>query len=268
VFISQTGTSTLTRQALHLANAQGWMTAAISESATTPIAQEAGVFIDMGCGYEEYPMRTIGFSSSVLTAMLLGMQIGRKRGFLSPQAYDKHVVNAQAAAGNIPVIIEATMAWLDTNRRNMLRSDCIIFSGSGALHGVALEGAVKVWETPQIISMGYELEEGLHGPNFGYTQSHCVIVLNDGGVEDRKARSLGRFMKLEKNNGFIVGAGTVDEQDLPFEPKGKDFCCLEFSAVVQVIAYRLATDQGRDLFTPHDNSVMNSYFRSHEEPGA
>ncbi len=264
VFISQTGTSTLTRKALQLANQQGWMTAAISESATTPIAQEAGVFIDMGCGYEEYPMRTIGFSSSVLTAALLGMQLGRKRGFLSPRAYDEHAANAKAAAGNIPAIIDATMSWLDTNRRNMLRSDCIIFSGSGALHGVAMEGAVKVWETPQITSIGYELEEGLHGPNFGYTQNHCVIVLNDGGVEDQKARSLGRFMKAEKHNGYVVGAGTLDQQDLPFEPIGKDFCCLEFAAVVQVIAYRLAYDQGRDLFAPHDNSVMNSYFRSHD----
>lgn len=263
VFFSQTGTSKLTRQALALANEQGWKTAALSESATTPIAKEARVFIDMGCGHEEYPMRTIGFSSSVLTAILLGMQIGRKRGVLSPQAYDAYMVSAKAAAANIPAIIDATMAWLDANRRNMLRSDCIIFSGSGALHGVALEGAVKVWETPQIISMGYELEEGIHGPNFGYTHSHCVIVLNDGGVEDQKARALGRYMKLEKDNGFIVGVGTVDEHDLPFEPKGNEFCSLEFSAVVQVVAYRLAYDQGRDLFTPHDNSVMDSYFRTH-----
>lgn len=264
VFISQTGTSSLTRKALQSANDNGWMTAAISENATTPIAREAGVFIDMGCGHEEYPMRTIGFSSSVLTVMLLGMQLGRKRGTLSPQVYDEYLADATAAAGNIPAVIDATMDWLDRNRRTMLRSDCIVFSGSGALHGVALEGAVKVWETPQLISMGFELEEGLHGPNFGYTHNHCVIVLNDGGVEDRKASSLGRFMKQEKNNGFIVGKGTLDQHDLSFEPLGNDFCCLEFSAVVQVLAYRLAYDQGRDLFAPHDNSVMNSYFRSHD----
>lgn len=268
VFISQTGTSSLTRKALQLVKAAGWRAAAISESATTPIAREAEVFIDMGCGHEEYSMRTIGYSSTVLTAMLLGMQIGRGRGFLSSRAYDEHMSNARAAAGNIPAMIDASMAWLDKNRRGMLRSDCIIFTGSGALHGVALEGAVKVWETPQITSIGYELEEGIHGPNFGYTHNHCVIVLNDGGVEDQKARALGRYMKLEKNNGLIVGAGTLDQQDLPFEPRGKDFCCLEFSAVVQVLAYRLAYDQGRDLFAPHDNSVMNSYFRSHDEPGA
>ncbi len=265
VFVSQTGTSTLTRTALEQVNAQGWMTAAISESATTPIAKEAAVFIDMGCGHEEYLMRTIGFSTTVLSCMLLGMQIGRRRGFLSPDAFDGYITDAKAAADNVTPIIDATMDWLDRERRGMLRSNSIIFTGTGALHGVALEGAVKVWETPQITSMGYELEEGIHGPNFGYNHSHCVIVLNDGGREDTKARALARWMKNEKHNGFLVGANAIDAHDLAFEPQGKDFSCLEFTAVVQVIAYRLAFDQGRDLFAPHDNSVMNSYFRSHDE---
>jgi fructoselysine-6-P-deglycase FrlB-like protein len=147
----------------------------------------------------------------------------------------------------------------------MLRCDLLIFSGSGPLYGVGLEGAVKVWETPQIASVGYELEEGLHGPNFGYNERHCLISLNDGGIENDKAVNIGRFMKFEKKNGFIVGAGTVDGEDLPFTPMGGLFCCLEFASVVQVIAYRLAEEQGRDLFAPHDNSVMGGYFRSHDK---
>jgi glucosamine 6-phosphate synthetase-like amidotransferase/phosphosugar isomerase protein len=127
-----------------------------------------------------------------------------------------------------------------------------------------LEGAVKIWETPQIISAGYELEEGIHGPNYGFNHRHCVVVLNDGGIEDRKAHALAKYMKTEKSNGYIAGMSPVNETDLAFEPSGNDFCCLEFAAVVQVIAYRLAVEQGRDLFAPHDNSVMEGYFKSHD----
>jgi glucosamine 6-phosphate synthetase-like amidotransferase/phosphosugar isomerase protein len=263
VFISQTGASSMTLDALTYAKKNGWMTAAISESAQTTIAAGAEVFLDMLCAYEEYPMRTIGYSATVLTVMLLGLELGRKRGFLSEDMYRSYLDDAIAAVTAIPDIIEKTMNWLDHNRRNMLRADCLIFSGAGALYGVALEGAVKVWETPQIISIGYELEEGLHGPNFGYNHRHCVVVLNDGGMDNDKAVSLCKYMKFEKNNGFIIGAGAVDEQDLSFECKGRDFCCLEFAAVVQVIAYRLAEEQGRDLFAPHDNSVMYEYFKTH-----
>lgn len=60
-----------------------------------------------------------------------------------------------------------------------------------------------------------------------------------------------------------MGEGAIDEQDMPFEIKGSAFSCLEFAAVVQVISYRLAEEQGRDLFAPHDNSAMMKYFNSH-----
>jgi glucosamine 6-phosphate synthetase-like amidotransferase/phosphosugar isomerase protein len=88
VFVSQTGTSILTGQALTLAKDKGYVTAAVSESADTPLAKAAGAFIDMGCGYEEYPMRTIGYSSSVLTLCLLAMEIGLERGYLTPLEAD------------------------------------------------------------------------------------------------------------------------------------------------------------------------------------
>ncbi|MCL2057345.1 MAG: SIS domain-containing protein [Oscillospiraceae bacterium] len=263
VFISQTGTSILTNRALDYVKERGFMHGALSESPDTPLAKNSGVFIDMRCGYEEYPMRTIGYSATVLTLMLLGAELGEKRGHISGEEKDRMIEDAKKAISNIRPVIDKAMAWLDTNRRAMLRCDGLFFYGSGALYGVALEGAVKVWETPQIISVGYELEEGIHGPNYGFNHRHCVIVLNDGGIENAKAVSLAKYMKLEKNGGFIVGASPVREDDLAFEPAGGDFCCLEFAAAVQVIAYRLAEEQGRDLFAPHDNSVMDSYFKSH-----
>lgn len=263
IFVSQTGTSKLTLKALSVAEENGWMTGAISEASTTPVAQRAGAYINMGCGEEEYPMRTIGYSTSVLTIMLLGMELGKRKGYLSEEGYQNYIRQAKTATANIETVIEKTMAWLDKDRRNMLQADCIVFTGAGALYGVALEGAVKVWETPQIISIGYELEEGMHGPNYGYTQRHCVLVLNDGGFDRDRAISMCKFMKFEKNNGFMLGADAVDSHDLSFEVRGEEFSCLEFATVVQVISYRLALEQGRDLFAPHDNRAMMSYFQSH-----
>jgi glucosamine 6-phosphate synthetase-like amidotransferase/phosphosugar isomerase protein len=128
---------------------------------------------------------------------------------------------------------------------------------------VAAEAAVKVWEIPQHISMGYELEEGLHGPNYGYNHGHCVVVLNHGGRENQKALALARWMKDVHHNGFVIGSEVVDEDDFKIELKGGDFDCLEIAPVVQIIAYRMAREEGRDLFAPHDNSVMESYFKTH-----
>lgn len=263
VFISQTGTSILTGDALKLVKDSCFMNAAVSESATTPVASSSDVFINMGCGAEEYNMRTIGYSTSVLTLMLLGAWLGKKRGFLDDGKYNEYINNARLSLSSIPALIDTTMAWLDKNRRSLMRSDGIFYYGSGALYGVALEGAVKLWETPQIISAGYELEEGLHGPNFGFDHRHCVIVLNDGGIESGKAQALGKFMRNEMDNGFIIGCDTVYASDLPFETKSRGFACLEFASIVQVISYDLAVSQGRNLFEKADHTVMYSYFKPH-----
>ena len=43
------------------------------------MAKEAPCFLDMGCGYEEYPMRTIGYSTTVFTLQMLALEIGRRK---------------------------------------------------------------------------------------------------------------------------------------------------------------------------------------------
>lgn len=262
VFTSQTGTSNFVRKAQAQLKEEGYLTAGISESAETPIAKEASVFIDMGCGYEEYPMRTIGYCASVFTQMLMGMEIGLLYGNLSQEQYEDYVAQARMVPTSNSQVCRSSLSWLDTSRRRMLRSQLIVFTGAGSLYGLSLEGAMKVWETPQIASVGYELEEGLHGPNYGYNSNHCVIVLNDG-KEGGKALALAGYMKEVIGNGFVAGSEVHGEEDLKLELKTRDFTCLEMAPVVQIIAYRLAYDGGRDLYAPHDNSKMESYFKTH-----
>ncbi len=263
VFTSQTGTSIITAKAQKLVQDMGLLSVSITESEATPLAKAASSHINMGCGYEEYLMRTIGYTSSVLTHMLLGLELGLKRGNITQEQFDEYIGQAAMVPNSQRAIIQKTLAWMDKSKRQMLRSRAILFTGDGALYGVALEGAMKVWEIPQITCMGYELEEGLHGPNYGYDYGHCVIVLNDGGRENNKALALARYMKEVLHNGLVVGAQVVDDTDLAIELKGGAFNCLELSAVPQVIAYRLAVDGGRDLLAPHDNSRMESYFKTH-----
>lgn len=263
VFISQTGTSTVTMEAVQYVNAQSFMSACVSEKPDTPIAKEAKAFIDMGCGYEEYPMRTIGYSTTVLTLMLLGLELGRRSGHLSEADYEDYLAQARAASANIPDVIARALKWMDTSRRKIMKSAFIAFTGADSLYGVAMEAAVKVWEAPQFPSAGYELDEGMHGPNYGYNFNHAVIVLNNGGRDSHKALQLAKYMKNENRNGYVIGVDSIDDHDLAFEPKGGAFDCLEFAAAVQVFMYRLAVDGGRDFFAPNEHGKMEQYFNSH-----
>jgi len=266
LFISQTGTSSALLEALELCRQNGLMNAVMSEKQDTPAALKASVFIAQGCGPEEYPIRTIGYSTTVCSLMLTAVSVGLANGTLSPEeaaSLDEHL---QAAIDSIPNVIENALRWMDTSRRKIMRSRFIAFTGAGALYGVAMEGAVKVWEGPQYPSAGYELDEGMHGPNYGYNSNDAVIILNDGAPGTEKALALARYMKNEFGNGYIIGLNAIDSRDLAFTPAGGDFSCLEFAAAVQTFMYRLATDGGRDFAIVDKHEVMYSYFNSHTQP--
>ncbi|MDB8710067.1 SIS domain-containing protein [Mediterraneibacter gnavus] len=263
VFTSQTGTSHFVREAQKQIREKGYLTAAISESRDTPLAKESVVFINMGSGEEDCPMRTIGYCASVLIHMLMGLEIGKKYGKISEEEYRVYIKEAERLPESNEAIRKAALAWMDRARRKMFQSQLIVFTGAGSLYGLALEGAMKVWECPQIASVGYELEEGMHGPNYGYNNNHCVIFLNDGR-EERKGLALAKWMKEIHKNGFVIGNNGVDSADLQFNLQTVHFTAIEMSAAVQVIAYRLAEDGGRDLLAPHDNRVMERYFKTHD----
>lgn len=263
IFTSQTGTSKEVCKLMDEIRGRGFLCVAMTESEDTMLAKASPCHICLNCGKEEYLMRTIGYTASVLNHMLIGLKLGIARGTIGKEQYLAY----QEEAGRVPdshrVITAQTKDWFQKNKRRIMRSDCVIFTGPGELYGVALEGAVKFWEMPQVISVGYELEEGLHGPNYGYNGSHCVVVFNDGRGQSDKALSLARYMKEVFDNGLVVGAETVDDKDLKLDLKGGSFTCLEFSAVPQVMAYFLAEDGGRDLKIPSDHTVMYSYFNTH-----
>lgn len=80
VFTSQTGTSHFVREAQKEFRSKGYLTVAVSESKDTPLAKESTIFINMGSGEEDCPMRTIGYCASVLIHMLMGLEIGKRYG--------------------------------------------------------------------------------------------------------------------------------------------------------------------------------------------
>ena len=263
VFISQTGTSKVVRRVMDRLNAEGYWTAALTESEETPIARASVCHVPMNLGPEEYPMRTIGYTGSVLDLMLLSMHVGFKRGHLTKTQFAAYIREAAKIPGYHRKITSLAEAWVRERERQILDSRCVIFTGAGSLYGVAQEASVKFWEIPYLASFGYELEEGLHGPNYGYGREHCVIVLNDGRLEREKALALTRYTKETFGNGLIIGPETAASDDLQIPLPGNDFDCLALSGAVQTAAYVLAEDQGIDTTVPHDHTVMNRYFMTH-----
>lgn len=264
VFTSQTGTSIVTRQVQKQLLDAGLLCVSMTEGEYTPLAKDAAVHVDLGCGKEEYGMRTLGYSCTVLTHMLMGLKLGLGRGKISAEEYGAYLELAAKLPESHRKITADAGEWFEKNKRQIMRSQCVLFTGSDTVYGVALEAALKFWEMPQVISIGFELEESLHGPNYGYNSNHCVVALDDGGRDSKKSQALARYVKDVYRNGFIIGPNPVEEKDLKLDLKSGAFSCIEIAAAVQVMAYLLAEDGGRDTTIPNDHAVMNRYFRTHQ----
>ena len=263
IFTSQTGTSKLTAAMMAKVQEAGCHAMSITESEGTPMAKASRIHVVMGCGQEEFLMRTIGYVSSALVHCLLGLQIGLRRGYLSQEEHDAYLAKARGAAQNRRLVTEQIKTRFPEIRDQLKRAQEVIFTGNGSLYGVSLEGAVKFWEMPQKPCIGLELEEGLHGPNFGYGEHQCVIYLADGMEPDKaKGLSLVRYMKAVFGMGIAIG-DVPEELGIALPVKGGEFSFIEMSAVVQVLAYELTRAIGRDVSRPIDHSVMNSYFTTH-----
>lgn len=267
VFVSQSGTSTLTQQALKKVKELGRLTAAVTEAPGTPLASVADIHIDMGCGYEEYGMRTIGYCASIMTEMLMGVALGHARGVLSKGEVQGYVEDALAAIGSHKGICDRTLAWFDHNKEALMDVDAFVLYGPGSLYGVALEGSLKILEiAKRFMCVGYEMDDGLHGPTMGFTKRHAVIVLNDGGKDNHLAMGIAKYMKNDVGQAYVIGANPIDEDDLGFTPASRDFFCLEYAPVVEILAYRLAVDYGivlKDMETQDPLPEMK-YFNTHD----
>ena len=266
LFVSQTGTSTLVKEMVMKMNNLGYRTCTITEAETTPVAKAGKVHVDMGCGYEEYWYRTIGYCTSVATLMVIGLRIGLERGHISTSEYQGYLAEAVAAAENHPVVVEKAVKWFEDHKEKLVSARSFLIYGAGPLYGVALEGALKCLETAKhTLAIGYEAEDGLHGPTLGFIPGDVVIALNDGVNDDWMSQGVVNFSKKELGQGYIFGANPIDEDDLAFEVKGESFRALEFAPAVEILAFLLAEAVGTEVLdakhaTPH---VSEKYFETH-----
>lgn len=267
IFTSQSGTSTLTQQAMAKVKEMGYAVLAITENETSPLAVATGLHVLLMSDHEEFGQRTIGYCASILTQMLIGMEIGMLRGTLDELQAAEYIAYARKVPESHREISKHTMEWFDRNKWKLMNKDSYAFYGAGPLWGVAFEGALKTLEiAKRFLCVGYEMDDGMHGPTMGFTNRHAIVILNDGRNE-HIANGLAKYIKAEVSDAFVIGLNTIDDCDLSFTPQGGPFACLEYAPVVEILAFRLAQDYGivTKTWEEQDPLPEAKYFNTHDE---
>ncbi len=265
IFVSQTGTSTLVKEMVRKMNEEGALTLAVTENEDTPVAKEAKAHVNMGCGEEEYWYRTIGYCTSVVTLMMIAVRIALLRSNITEEEAEEIIADGQKAVLNHPEVVRAALEFYEKNQKQLLSARSFLIYGGGSLYGVALEGALKILETAKhFLAIGYEAEDGLHGPVLGFQKGDVVIGLNDG-TDEWMSYGVVEFAKKELGQGYLFGVHPQDEKDCCFANASRDFKALEYAPAVQTLAYCLAEGIGNHVEDAQHakEHVSAKYFETH-----
>ena len=267
IFVSQSGTSSLVKKQILKVKEIGCVSVAVTDDENSPIAKEADINLSIHVGGEEFGFRTVGFCATVLTLQMIGLRIALESGKISEEEFSEYISDGIKATGNIPKVIEDSLEWFDKNKDDLKTLRSLMYYGGGELFGIAVEGALKLMETPKLyLSFGYEAEDGIHGPCYAFNKDDAIIFLNDGENDVEYASSMVRFSKQELGRGYMFGPLVQDEKDLKIVPCSRHFRALEFAPSVQAVAYQMAIYNGVEVLpltlrTPH---ASTKYFQTHK----
>lgn len=266
VFVSQSGTSTLVKEQIIKINELGYPTIAVTDDETSPIATTARVHVPLEVGNEEFGYRTVGFSATLLTLKVIALRISLEKGVIDNAQFKEFITDGRKALEHHNAVAEDCLNWFEANKEILKPLRSIMYYGGGTLHGIAIEGALKLMETPKIyLAAGFEAEDGIHGPCYAFRKGDAIIFLDDGGKDKWYAESMVRFSKNELGVGYMFGPEPVDDKDLVIKPVSEFFREIEYAPSVQVIAYEMAIINNIEVLEmskriPH---VSTKYIQTH-----
>lgn len=247
VVISQGGSTKLVYDALCIVKEKGYANCSITEHLDAPIANVSDIAIEMGSDGEEFLYRTLGYSTTVATCFMLAMCIAEVNTSLKEEQLHIYKEDFNRAIQHLPILREQALTWYQEHKFSLMHKEHMMFSGTADLWPVAQEADIKFMEMIPAITRSFELEEFIHGPQNAFDATSVYFILAQSGQDDDKAISIANFLKQEIGFCCVIGDLARDKRDIYFKPKSTYFTPLEFITILQVLAYKIADDHGRDL---------------------
>ncbi|GLR77649.1 glutamine--fructose-6-phosphate transaminase (isomerizing) (plasmid) [Azospirillum oryzae] len=258
LFISQSGETLDTLEALRYCKRQGQKILSIVNAPESTIARESDAVLYTMAGPEIGVASTKAFTTQLTTLACLAVTVGRARGAIDQErmqqiAHALREVPARAAD------VLAHDERLKELAQEVSEARDVLYLGRGAMYPLALEGALKLKEISYIHAEGYAAGELKHGPIALIDDNVPVIVLvpSDAlfekvvsNVQEVCARS-GKVLLLADKKGIDKLKDKVRwSVELPAcDPL---VAPLLYAIPVQLLAYHTAVLKGTDVDQPRN----------------
>ena len=258
LFISQSGETADTLEAMRLCAEAGVATAALTNTAHSTMAREADLVLPTLAGPEIGVASTKAFTCQLTALASLAVLAGRQRGRLDPERETKL---AEAILGLPARMAEALKSEtvISALAPELAEHHTVLYLGRGQAFPMALEAALKLKEISYIHAEGYAAGELKHGPIALVEEGVPVIVICPSDAQFDKTRS---SIQQVRSRGARVtaitdatGANALEEDVhrlivLPdCEPLVQP---LVTAVAIQLLAYHVAVYKGTDVDQPRN----------------
>ncbi|MGN6713162.1 SIS domain-containing protein [Anaerocolumna jejuensis] len=260
--ISQQGTSAAGIRALDEAAVKGFATLSVTGEYNSEITRHASANLYVECGYEDAGATTKGYTATVFTLMVMGLELALDKGRLQKEDYLDYEEIILKLIANMPEVIRGAEVWYENIKEELAGCSNLVILSYGNQIATMLEGVLKFSETCRFPVRGYEMEEFMHGM-YNAVDEHTGIlyIAEEGKYKNRMLRLYRYYMQQGQ-----VQFGLNLEEKIPANITGcflneEVFSALEYILAIQILFVRSSRARGIDLNIPRDpdfHKIMKS----------
>jgi len=260
LFVSQSGETLDTLQALRYCKKQGQKIISIVNAIETTIERESDMVLHTLAGPEIGVASTKAFTTQITTLACLALALAIRKGTVD----DTQAHEMTDALRRIP---KQAAGILQNNEKQIRKiagdifevSD-MLYLGRGLLYPIAMEGALKLKEVSYIHAEGYASGEMKHGPIALIDKNVPVVVLAPGddvlfektaaNVQETVARG-GKIVLFTDTRGAEKMKDVVT-WSVVMESVHSFVAPIIYALPVQLLAYHVAVSKGTDVDQPRN----------------
>lgn len=248
--VTQGGRSYSTIEALKKAKRYELDVVTLTSDLNSPVCMFNDVVVDIGCGIEKVGYVTKGFSATVLTLMLMGLEFAFENKLIGESEYESRIFEIENCLNKISETIDKSLKWYQINKEEFMKSKKFVAIGHGPVYGVVKECETKFTETIRLPMNGHELEEYMHGPYLSLTKNDTIIFLEGNSKLQERQELLKNYIMPYAGNVFNISykSNAVHSRDLYLNIECNEFLIPILLVIpIQIISYCLAEDLGNNL---------------------
>jgi glucosamine--fructose-6-phosphate aminotransferase (isomerizing) len=258
LFISQSGETADTLEAMRLCKTAGLKTIALVNSPHSSMAREADIVAPTMAGPEIGVASTKAFTCQLASLASLAVLAAVQRGRMDVAEQARQV----ALLMSIPGLMAQSLRIEDQINRlagELAQAPIVLYLGRNEFFPMALEGALKLKEISYIHAEGYAAGELKHGPIALIEEDVAVIVIaphdalfvkTRSSIQEVRARG-ARVIAITDDRGAAELEG--EASSIITLPQAEGIAAPLVAAVaVQLLAYYVAVHKGTDVDQPRN----------------